>query len=708
MKTRPTLSFLLLSIGLAHAQSPTSAVPATAGPAPEIVVTASRTARDIQSEPSAVTRIDAKEKTSDEGARTAPDLLEGLPSVMLQKTSYGQSSPYLRGFTGFRTLCLIDGVRLNNSVFRDGPNQYWGTVDPLSLQAGELVMGPASVLYGSDAIGGSFNALPIAPPAWTGTQVWEKTVSYRGATADRSTIGRLQVGSALTDKLGFVGGVSVKEFGDLRGGHKVGRQDHTGYDEQDYDLRLDYAPDADSALTLAHQTVNQDDAWRTHKTLYGIDWEGLSVGDEKVHEFDQHRDLTYAKFRQENLSGPVDRYALTVSRQAQDEDRFRIKADDAQDTQGFDVTTWGASLELESDTAAGQWVYGADYYRDDVDSYARKFKTDGTFDKADIQGPVADDATYDTIGVYAQDTLRFFDGGLDATPGVRYTYSRVDADKVKDPVTGTRMGVNGDWESVVGSLRFLVPLTRDRAHVVYSGVSQGFRAPNLSDLTRLDTARSNEIETPVSDLDPERYLAYEIGIKSRIERLTSRLGYYYTTIDNMIVRAPTGRIIDEYVEVTKMNSGDGHVEGVELAETLTLSRAWTAFLTASWMQGRVESYPTSDTETSRENISRLMPPVAQLGMRWQSDAGKYWAEASADLAAKADKLSADDKRDTQRIPPGGTPGYAVYNLRSGMKVTDNLAVSLSMENALDEDYRIHGSGVNEPGRNFVLTASCAF
>ena len=87
--------------------------------------------------------------------RTLPIALEEQPGLMVQKTSSAQGAPYIRGFTGFRTLLLIDGIRLNNSVFREGPNQYWGTVDPLSLARLELVKGPASVLYGSDAVGGT-------------------------------------------------------------------------------------------------------------------------------------------------------------------------------------------------------------------------------------------------------------------------------------------------------------------------------------------------------------------------------------------------------------------------------------------------------------------------------------------------------------------------------------------------------------------------
>ncbi len=698
--TRLTLALLLGGVPLARAQSPFSTT--------EIVVTASRLARDIQSEPATVIPVDAVDKTFQEGARSMPDLLEGMPSTLLQKTSSGQESPFLRGFTGFRTLALIDGIPLNNAVFRDGPNQYWSTVDPLSLRSGELVMGPASVLYGSDAIGGSFNVLTLEPPPWTGSPVWEKRLLYRGASADRSTVGRAQVAGRLSDKLGFVGGVSMKDFGDLRGGHKVGLQKHTGYDEQDYDARLDYAPDTDSLLTIAHQTVNQDHVWRTHKTLYGIDWKGLSVGDERDHEFDQHRDLTYLKYRRENLSGPIDQLQWTVSRQAQDEDRFRMKADRTSDTQGFDDTTWGSSLQLTSETPLGQWVYGADYARDVVDSYTRKFKADGSFDKADIQGPVADDATYESMGLYVADNLSLFDGGLDVIPGVRYTYSRADADKVKDPITGKTRGVNGSWEAVVGSLRLLKPLTADRTQVLFTGVSQGFRSPNLSDLTRLDTARSNEIETPVSDLDPERYVAYEVGIKSRFDRFETRVSYYYTAIDNMIVRAPTGRTLDGYAEVTKKNSGRGYIQGVELTETVGMGGGWSTWLTASWMEGKVDAYPVSDAVRERDYVSRLMPPTAQAGLRWQGVNGKYWFEVEEAMTAKADKLSADDERDTQRIPPGGTPGYAVSHVRGGSKVTKNLDVSLAVENVFDTDYRIHGSGVNEPGRNVILQIACAF
>ena len=675
---------------------------------PAIVVTPSRAPTALTSVPATTYRIDATDAVQSKGVRTTPDALQGVPSVMVQKTSYGQGSPFLRGFTGFRTLCLVDGVRLNNSVFRDGPNQYWNTVDPLSVRDYELVMGPGSVLYGSDAIGGVLNALTVAPAAWDGEPDLQGRLLYRGATADESSSGRIEVGGNLNEHLAGLFGLSAKTFGDLHGGDEIGKQEETGYDEFDVDGKLLYRFNKDSVLTLAHQTVDQNDAWRTHRTIYGIDWEGLALGDDKIHTYDQHRDLTYLRYQADDRAGFIQAMEVTVSRQLQSEDLYRVKKDDKSDKQGFDVETLGVAAQFATDSKIGKWVYGAEFYRDDVNSYLRKYRADGSLEKTEVQGPVADDATYDSLGVYLQNTFSLFGEHLDVTPGIRYNNAQADAEKVKDPITGSTVSLDDEWNAVVASLRLLCPLSEDRSHVVFASAAQGFRAPNLSDLTRLDTARSGELETPSTDLDPEEFVAYEVGIRSVTRKLVSQLSYYYTTIDRMILRTPTGRVIDDSLEVTKRNSGDGYIQGLELSGRLLFTEQWSAWAALTWMEGKVDSYPTSTTEAEEDYVSRIMPLTAQAGVRWQSEQEKLWTEFVADLADKADKLSADDERDTQRIPPGGTPGYAVFALRAGSHITRDLDLSLSLENILDRDYRIHGSGVNEPGRNLVFTASYAF
>ena len=670
---------------------------------PDVVVTPLRRAAAETAVPYATAVVDTNALAA-QSPRTTPDALRELPSVMVQKTSYGQGSPYLRGFTGFRTLMMIDGVRLNNSAFRDGPNQYWGTVDPWSINRFEAVMGPASVQYGSDAIGGAVNALTRAPPAWTGEADYGGRVAYRGATADQSHQGRLELNGRPTEDFGFVAGVTLKTFDDVRGGDDVGDQPNTGYDESAFDLRADYTLALDTTLTLVHQQVAQDDAWRTHRTVYGIDWEGLKHGDDQRHVFDQDRTLTYLRLQARDRGAAVDGYSLTLSRHEQGEDLDRLRGDGRRDLSGFDVVTWGAVLELESQTPVGHLVYGVDYYRDEVDSYSRRYAADGALSKTDVQGPVADDATYDLLGVFAQDTIELAGGALQVTPGVRYTRAALDADRVSGE-PGYR---KDDWDTAVGSLRVLAPLGEGGHHAVYAGVSQGFRAPNLSDLTRLDTARSTEIETPVDDLDPEQFISWELGGRYRGERLAVDAAWYYTDIEDLIVRRPTGAVVDELLEVTKENASEGFVQGLELAVRYQLAADWSARCVVSWMEGEAEVYPTSEPVLETLPLGRSMPLTGHVALRWQPEGAVYWVEAALDAAEKADELSADDARDDQRIPPGGTPAYTVGTLRGGTRIGDDLAVTLALENVTDEDYRYHGSGVNEPGRQLVVTADYRF
>src|SRR5688572_2195092 len=129
----------------------------------EVIVTTHRDEREVFKVPytaHVVTREDFLDRRS---IRSLPDALRETPGVLVQKTSYGQASPFIRGFTGFRTLTLIDGIRLNNAVFREGPNQYFNTIDHLAVDRLDVVKGPSSVLYGSDAIGGTVNVITRSP-----------------------------------------------------------------------------------------------------------------------------------------------------------------------------------------------------------------------------------------------------------------------------------------------------------------------------------------------------------------------------------------------------------------------------------------------------------------------------------------------------------------------------------------------------------------
>jgi len=167
----------------------------------------------------------------------------------------------------------------------------------------------------------------------------------------------------------------------------------------------------------------------------------------------------------------------------------------------------------------------------------------------------------------------------------------------------------------------------------------------------------------------------------------------------MIIRYPTGTVISGKNEVQKANVGDGYVHGIELQTGYDLTPDWRAFGGLAWQEGYADTYPTAAKIRKREPMSRIAPLTSLLGLRYEPQEKDYWIEATARMAAKQDKLPTSDKADTDRIPPGGTPGYAVYGIRGGVNLTKNITLSAGVENITDVDYRIHGSSHNAPRTN---------
>jgi hemoglobin/transferrin/lactoferrin receptor protein len=640
--------------------------------------------------------------------RSLPGALEELPGVMIQKTGTGQAAPYLRGFTGFRTLLLVNGIRLNNSVFREGPNQYWGTIDPFSVGQLEVIKGPSSVIYGSDAIGGTVNAVSVGPTlAGTGVHAGGRAL-YRYTSADDSHTGRVEATGGIGRTLGAHLGVTRRTVHDLRAGSGSGLQPKTGFTESAVDAAVAYQLGEHTRVTARWQDFSQDDAWRTHSTIFGSTWEGTHPGSDLQRSLDQQRRLLAVQLHADRLDGPVQQVQVSVSHQAQQEDQHRLRGDRRREDTGFDVGTLGAFVQAQGGSAVGRWHFGGEFYRDRVDSYSTRYRADGTLAQVDIQGPVADDAAYDLAGGYVENRLPRF-GPVDLVVGARYNHAAADAERVRDPVTDGITPVASDWHSFVGSIRGVVHLGAGERQNVFAGVSQAFRAPNLSDLTRFDIAEGGQIETPAPLLEPERFLTAEAGWRTRRDRWSAGAAWFHTAIRNQIIRTPTGARIDGLEEVTKRNSGAGFVHGVELAGSVRPAPDWTLSGVATWMEGELDYHPTADSSRLvRAPLSRVMPLTGHLHLRWEPPAMRVWAGAAAGAAARQDRLAPGDRVDTERIPPGGTSGYVFASLRGGWRPTRALTLAIALENLTDEDYRIHGSGVNEPGRNLVFSADYRF
>ncbi len=668
-------------------------------PGDTLVVTPNKLGAASLDVPYTVQVVDEK-RIEERVYRTVPQALRDVPGLLIQETSHGQGSPFLRGFTSRRNLFLIDGIRLNNSVFREGPNQYWNTVDPLSLGKIEVFKGPGSVLYGSDAVGGTVNALPREP------YIWDRAIggklSWRVASGESSHVARAEFGGALGPNTAWLLGVSRKDFGDVEAGGDTGLQPGTGYDEWAGDFVLEHWVSDDVRLKFAHYDVNQNEVPRTHRTQDAVSFEGTSIGNDLVREFDQDRSLTYVKM---DTFGDVTT-SSSVSFQRQQETRFRTRSSGAREQQGFDVGTLGVVSTAATDTDLGRLTGGLEYYRDDVDSFLDRGPSQTAAD--DIQGPVADDASYESLGVFLQDEIELAER-TDLILGGRWTYNAADADSVRDPETDLPFSLSDSWNQITGSLRLQHHLNAAETRSVYGGISQGFRAPNLSDLTRFDTAGTDEFEIPAPDLDEERFVQFELGTKGREGRMTFEAAVYYTLFDDLIGRFPTGNVnADGDREVTKANVGDGEVYGLELGAAYDLDEDWSVFGDLAWIDGETQTFDQEGGNLLDDRPSRLQPLTLHAGLRWEPAGSPVWGEAFVTWADDADELSLRDEGDTSRIPPGGTPGYAVLDLRGGWQVAEGWQALFGIENLFDEDYRVHGSGSNRVGRNLYVGLTWSF
>jgi hemoglobin/transferrin/lactoferrin receptor protein len=676
-----------------------------------VVVTATRTEKAVFEVPYSVTVKNETEIRERQQARSLPDILKETPGVSVQKTGHGHGSPFIRGFTSFHNLLMIDGIRFNKPIFRYGPVQYWSSIDPLVVDRMEIVRGPGSALHGSDAVGGAVNVLT------RGTDTWSENETkvgggayYRYGSAERSNAGRVEVKGSHKDKVGFLLGGSFKDHDDFVAGGGTGVVEYSGYQEYGVDAKVQYRPAEDHELTFLVQRWHQEEVPRTQTTVYAKPFQGSTVGNELRRDEDQDRLLSYVKYRGENLGPVVNDVEIAFSYQWTQEETFRTRANRRWDIQGWEVNTFGAQAQLGTATPIGRFTYGFDYTHDEVDSWRKDYNADGSLRAVRIQGTVGDDARYDLLGIYIQNEVPVFDERVTLTAGGRFTYAGVKAQRVENPDGGGEISMSKDWTNLIGSFRFIVRPDLDWGDHwrVFGGVSQAFRAPNLFDLSGMFAAA--QVQTPTPDLSPENFLLFEIGTRARYEAVTFSTTWFHTILTDPIVMSPTGGFVDGIPEVQKQNTGRGVVRGIETAASWRFVDDFSLWGDLTWTEGNVDQFEGDIRR--RKPMDWIVPAAANLGLRWEPQTHgnlRYWAEAYGTLASKADRLSLRDRGDLSRIPPGGTPGYGVCGVRGGIKLSkEKLAISAGVENIGNVEYRIHGSGQNEPGVNFKLSLDWRF
>jgi outer membrane receptor protein involved in Fe transport len=636
-----------------------------------VTVTAQGEERRAFDVPESVSTVEADE-LSRKALRSTPETLQGVTGVFVQKTNHGGGSPFVRGLTGNQVLLMVDGIRLSNSTFRYGPNQYLNTVAPHSIERVEVVRGSGSTLYGSDAIGGVVNVLSRGPRLVGGETEASARVLLRGMTADMDRTARAEA-EAGGARWAVYAGADARWFGDLVAGGDLGTEAPSAYDERSADVQVLLRASSSTLLTLAYQHVHQSDVPR---------WDQIAQRGYLRYGFDpQERQLAYAR-SQTFLSHPwLRRVEATLSLQRSVEGRFRQRQGESLEVRERDVVeTLGVVVEARSEPRAG-WraTSGLELYHDRVASSAAAADL-ATGRTETRRGLYPDGATATSLAAF---TLHSLDvGRLGLTLGGRFNSFAIEAD---DPVVG-RIDVRPS--ALVGNASALWRV-RPGQHLVAS-VNSGFRAPNVSDVGSLGPFDFG-VEVPSPDLRPERSLTFELGHKARMGRVASTVAVFSTRLEDIIERVESTYLgsptLDGDRVYRKENVGEARLRGVEAEAEVALPLRSALAAAVVYAHGQ---------NLGLDEPMRRIPPLhGRVALRVAPT-----RDASGEIewlwAAEQNRLASGDRAD-HRIDPEGTAGWSVLNLRAAWDVGP-LRLRLGVENLFDEAYRTHGSGIDGMGR----------
>lgn len=672
---------------------------------------------------SVVTRAEREERLP----RSTPDALRYVPGVSVQQTAHGQGSAYVRGMTGQQVLLSFDGIRLNNGLFRQGPNQYLFTVDPNTLDHLEVVRGSASVRYGSDALGGAVLARPVEPrlvPSQRGLSLRPRA-TLRATSADGELGGRAELEARVHGRVAALVGGGYRDVGALQSGGPIadlarGRrpavpfyepdgvtQRGTGFREATFDARAVIRLTERLRAVAAVYGYRQYDAPRTDQCP-----PPLAPERECLWYEEQFRTLAYAALRGD--AGPLRGMDLNVSYQRGHERRRRDRPQSFVEN-GFidDVDTLGASLSAETPTwrwSDGRFAlsarYGVEAYHDRVASQAWTAFTDVGLTRFATRGQYVDGARYLLLGGFAEVELAAW-RWLRVRAGGRLAHSAAD---VPRDVESASRAIDRGFTLPVG--RVGVELVPTRGVSVLANFDQGYRAPNLDDLTsRQQAGPGFQFENP--DLTAERSATWELGARYRGARVEAEAWGFATRVDDAITRAirpasecppMTPSCANAFSRFRLVNApGASWVLGAEAAVRARLHDALTLSATWSWAWGEG---PDPSNPVIRVPLSRIPPMNGTVELRWRHAPSGIYLGAGARWALDQTRLAPADLGDA-RIPLGGTPGYVVADLRMGWRHRSRVAVSAVVENLTDAPYRVHGSSTDGPGRGVMMVVSGA-
>lgn len=702
----------------------------------EVVVSASKWEQDKNEVPNAILSISPKE-VAFKNPQTSADMLEATGQVFVQKSQLGGGSPKIRGFSANSVLIMLDGVRMNNAIFRSGNLQSVILIDPNMVSGSEVIFGPGSVIYGSDALGGVMDFHTFKPKFAFGDKLEVSGAAmtrYSIVNNEKTGSFRINVGGK---KLSSLTGITYSDFGDLRTGdnrpssfpefgkrlqyidringadvvvanNDVNVQKFSGYNQINLIQKLSYRFNDVSNLTYSFYYTTSSDIPRYDRLILRDEDTNELVNSEWYYgpqEFSMHS-LAYSNFSQTKF---FDGAKVILAYQGMEESRHDRKfQDDLLRSRTENVNVFSLNIDLDKKiNDHGELFYGAEFLKNEVSS--KGFRQDintGEVTATSTRYPDGG-SDYSAISFYAKYKHRL-STNLTSTAGVRYSNIKINAafdDKTFYNFPYDELSL--DNGAISGSLGLVYLLPNNLK--LSTMLSSGFRSPNIDDVGKVFDSEPGNVVVPNDNLSPEFTYTAEIGITKNIQDKVQLEGVvYYTWLKDAIVRRDftfngSSTILYDGVESeveALVNVGEAYVFGFSLG--------FKADLSARFSFASSFNYNEGEDNAEQVPLRHTTPNFGLASLTYKAKRVKTEFYVKFNGARKIQDFSPSELNKPHLYTSDGSLAWTTYNLRGSYQFTEKLSATAAIENIADLHYRPYSSGISAPGRNLVVSLRGTF
>jgi len=663
------------------------------------------------------------------------DILTQSGQVFVQKSQSGGGSPVIRGFEASRVLLMVDGVRLNNAIFRGGHLQNIITIDNMILDRVEVIYGPSSTLYGSDALGGVVNMF-TKKPILTTTTNWKTNTNLiqRYASGQNENRTHLDVNIA-NNKWAYLTSFTYGSFGDMRQGanrsstypdfgkrsfyvvreagadmvkvnEDVNVQKLSGYQQTDLLQKVLYKPSENSEHLLNIQISNSSNINRYDRLTETS--KALPVYSEWYYG-PQIRNLISYKYTATKLPGYFSDLMVTSSFQDIEESRISRKYNTTSKDFRFErVNVLGVNADLLHKQSNGEIHLGAESYTNFVRSTAERLNI-ATSALSRITTRYSDGPTKMSYNaLYLQQTKQL-DAHWVLNDGIRFNLVQLDA-RFAD-TTLMHFPFNKAIQNntaITGNLG--VAYNGENGYRATAGLSSGFRSPNVDDLTKVFDTKTGYVVVPNKDLKPEYTYNAEINLSHTGNIASWGASVFYTWFNNAIVVSKynwNGQDNIMYQNVLStvyapQNQASAKLYGFNLNGKLKLFYNTLLQGTYTYTKG------TYNNGTSSMPLDHIPPAYGRVGLKKGADKFNVEGYVLFNGWKRMRDYNLNGEDNELYATPDGMPSWMTVNFSSYYTPNKKLSLGLQIENIADKNYRYFASGISAVGRNFIVSCRLSF